>query len=105
MQEAEKAPSEAYRDLLMRRVSQIGAASRVKKWLASPELRTGEPRSPIIMHAADALRRARQLPVGAARNDLRKLARGLRKLHLTGDYSVESPPAIVCLQRLLKQSA
>lgn len=37
--EAAKAPSEAYRDLLMRRVSQIETASRTEKWLASPELR------------------------------------------------------------------
>ena len=33
-------------------------------------------------HAADALRRARQLPVGPARNDLRQLAIGLRCLEL-----------------------
>jgi hypothetical protein len=38
-------------------------------------------------HASDALRRARKLPVGAARNDLRQLAQGLltlRRLGLTG---------------------
>jgi hypothetical protein len=55
---------------------------------------TDQPQSPIILHAADALRRARKLPAGAARNDLRKLARGLRELHLTGDdhlQSIESP--------------
>ncbi|MEH2566538.1 hypothetical protein [Bradyrhizobium sp. AZCC 2289] len=34
--------------------------------------------------AADALRRARQLPVGAARNDLRQLAMGLLWLHRNG---------------------
>ncbi len=39
LEEAEKSPSEAYRDLLMRRVSQIEASSRVQKWLASAELR------------------------------------------------------------------
>ena len=39
LEEAAKAPSEAYRDLLMRRVSQIEASSRVQKWLASAELR------------------------------------------------------------------
>jgi hypothetical protein len=33
--------------------------------------------SPIKRHAADALRRARKLPVGSARNDLRQLAVGL----------------------------
>src|SRR5882757_7271185 len=33
--------------------------------------------SPLRRHAADALRRARKLPVGHARNDLRQLATGL----------------------------
>jgi|UPI0004159F95 hypothetical protein len=33
--------------------------------------------SPLRQHAADALRRARKLPVGHARNDLRQLAVGL----------------------------
>ena len=39
IREAAKTPSEAYRDLLLRRVSQIEAASRTQKRLASPELR------------------------------------------------------------------
>jgi hypothetical protein len=39
LREAAKAPSEAQRDLLMRRVSQLEAASRVEKWLASSRLR------------------------------------------------------------------
>jgi hypothetical protein len=33
--------------------------------------------SPLRLQAADALRRARKLPVGDARNDLRQLAIGL----------------------------
>jgi len=33
--------------------------------------------SPLRRHAADALRRARKLPIGRARNDLRQLAMGL----------------------------
>jgi hypothetical protein len=36
--------------------------------------------SPIRRQAADALRRARKLPVGPDRNDLRQLAIGLRWL-------------------------
>jgi hypothetical protein len=56
---------------------------------------TDTPKTPIILHAIDALRRARKLPVGAARNDLRQLARGLRDLHQMGAYthlqSTESP--------------
>jgi hypothetical protein len=35
-------------------------------------------------HAADALRRARKLPVGHARNDLRQLAMGLLWLDRNG---------------------
>ncbi|MCA1454060.1 hypothetical protein I6F35_12640 [Bradyrhizobium sp. BRP22] len=38
--------------------------------------------------AADALRRARRLPVGAARNDLRELALGLLWLHRRGMEAV-----------------
>lgn len=41
-------------------------------------------KAPLIIHAADALRRARKLPIGAARNDLRQLAQGLLKLHRSG---------------------
>ena len=37
-------------------------------------------------HAADALRRARQLPVGHARNDLRQLAAGLLWLDKTRKF-------------------
>ncbi|WP_425905455.1 hypothetical protein [Nitrobacter sp. TKz-YC02] len=48
---------------------------------------TDTPKTPIILHATDALRRARKLPVGAARNDLRQLARGLRDLHQMGAYA------------------
>jgi hypothetical protein len=39
IREAAKAPSEAYRNLLMRRASQLEEALRVERWLASPELR------------------------------------------------------------------
>ena len=40
--------------------------------------------SPLEMQAADALRRARRLPVGPHRDDLRKLATGLLWLHRNG---------------------
>jgi hypothetical protein len=40
--------------------------------------------SPLRQHAADALRRARKLPVGHARNDLRQLAIGLLWLDRRG---------------------
>jgi hypothetical protein len=41
-------------------------------------------KAPLIVHAADALRRARKLPIGAARNDLRQLAGRLLRLHRAG---------------------
>ncbi len=40
--------------------------------------------SALERQAADALRRARRLPVGAGRNDLRQLAMGLLWLHRNG---------------------
>lgn len=40
--------------------------------------------SPLELLAADALRRARRLPVGEGRNDLRQLAMGLLWLHRNG---------------------
>ena len=40
--------------------------------------------SPVRRHAADALQRARKLPIGQARNDLRQLAIGLLWLEKRG---------------------
>lgn len=40
--------------------------------------------SPLKKHAVDALRRARKLPVGPHRNDLRQLAISLRRLDRDG---------------------
>jgi hypothetical protein len=45
--------------------------------------------SPLETQAADALRRARQLPVGPSRNDLRQLAIGLLWLHRNGMEALE----------------
>ena len=42
------------------------------------------PKIPIMVQVADILRRARKLPPGPARNDLRQLAQGLLKLHRAG---------------------
>ncbi len=39
---------------------------------------------PVLIQAADVLRRARRLPVGPAGNDLRQLARALVNLHKLG---------------------
>lgn len=41
-------------------------------------------KAPLILQVADVLQRARKLPIGAARNDLRQLAIGLLKLHRAG---------------------
>jgi hypothetical protein len=40
--------------------------------------------SPLKRHAVDALRRARKLPIGPHRNDLRQLAIALRRLDRDG---------------------
>lgn len=56
-----KTPSDAYRELLLRRASEAEAGSRLEKWLASPEEAaemTDTPKTPIILHATDALQRA-----------------------------------------------
>jgi hypothetical protein len=45
--------------------------------------------SPLEIQAADALRRARRLPVGPSRNDLRQLAVGLLWLHRNGMQALE----------------
>ena len=47
-------------------------------------MRIRTPKAPIIVQVSDVLRRARKLPPGPARNDLRQLARGLLKLHRAG---------------------
>ena len=47
-------------------------------------MRTETPKVPIVAQVKDVLRRARKLPPGPARNDLRQLAQGLLKLHRTG---------------------
>lgn len=40
--------------------------------------------APLLIQVAEVLRRARKLPVGPARNDLRQLAQGLLNLHDAG---------------------
>jgi hypothetical protein len=42
------------------------------------------PESPLRRQAADTLRRARKMPKGPHRDDLRQLARGLLLLHKVG---------------------
>lgn len=43
-----------------------------------------EAMTPLKQHAVDVLRRARKLPIGPHRNDLRQLAMGLRRLDREG---------------------
>jgi hypothetical protein len=52
--------------------------------LAFMECQFEQHASPLRKHAADALRRARKLPVGHDRNDLRQLAIGLLWLDRKG---------------------
>jgi hypothetical protein len=59
-------------------IDRSGKAGPDRKQRVKRELSTLEKQ------AADALRRARRLPVGAARNDLRQLAMGLLWLHGNG---------------------
>jgi hypothetical protein len=48
--------------------------------------------SPLRRHAADVLRRARKLPIGHERNDLRQLAIGLLWLERRGlETTVQDP--------------
>jgi hypothetical protein len=49
--------------------------------------------SPLEQQAADALRRARRLPIGTSRNDLRQLAMGLLWLHRNGMRALEQERA------------
>jgi hypothetical protein len=60
----------------------------------------GRPISPIRRHAADALRRARKLPVGHARNDLRQLALGLLWLEKKGPQATDRLTTILALEDL-----
>jgi hypothetical protein len=57
-------------------------------------------RSPLELQAADALRRARRLPVGAARNDLRQLAMGLLWLHRRGMEALVENRRVVMTREL-----
>ena len=54
---------------------------------------TDRDMSQLEQQAADALRRARRLPIGASRNDLRQLARGLLWLHRNGMSALEQARA------------
>ena len=47
-------------------------------------MRVRTAKAPIIAQVTDILRRARKLPIGPARNDLRQLARALLRLHRSG---------------------
>lgn len=77
-EEASKIPDGTARNLLLQQAFGAETAVNVDRWLSSGQ---SPKKVPIMLHVADALRRARALPVGAARNDLRQLARGLRDLH------------------------
>jgi hypothetical protein len=56
------------------------------------------PVSPIRRQAADVLRRARKLPIGHDRNDLRQLAVGLLWLERKGPESIDRVATILALE-------
>src|SRR4051812_27483390 len=63
------------------------AAGRMKNTsdIRAPDLTASRITAlPLREHAADALRRARKLPIGPDRNDLRQLAVGLKWLEKNG---------------------
>ena len=74
-----------------------------------------EPKlSALEKQAADALRRARRLPIGADRNDLRQLAMGLLWLHRNGmdalikrrlDNAVETAASVAAYGREGRRAA
>ena len=74
-----------------------------------------EPKlSALEKQAADALRRARRLPIGADRNDLRQLAMGLLWLHRNGmaalmkrrlDHAVEAAASVARYGREVRPAA
>lgn len=47
-------------------------------------MNTAAPKPPAIRQVEDVLRRARKLPIGQSRNDLRQFAKALLKLHRAG---------------------
>jgi hypothetical protein len=59
-----------------------------------------KPVTPIRRHAADVLRRARKLPIGHARNDLRQLAMGLLWLEKKGPQATDRVTTILALEDL-----
>jgi hypothetical protein len=56
--------------------------------------------SPIRRHAADALRRARKLPIGHAQNDLRQLAMGLLWLEKKELQTADRVATVLALEDL-----
>ena len=62
--------------------------------LAEPENGTKERKlSPLERQVADVLRRARRLPIGPGRSDLRQLAKALLWLHRNGMQALEQERA------------
>ena len=64
---------------------------------------SGMTPSPLRRQAADALRRARKLPVGHDRNDLRQLAVGLLWLEKRGFKALVQEPE-AALDALIRRS-
>jgi hypothetical protein len=87
---AQGTPPGVRREWLLRRARQCEDGLAHQRVAAIPrtaasQMRhsTGQP-SPLIAQVKDVLQRARKLPAGPTRNDLRQLAQGLLKLHREG---------------------
>jgi hypothetical protein len=63
-------------------------SSHIANWSVAMDQPSHSNVSPIRTQAADALRRARKLPVGHDRNDLRQLAVGLLWLEKKGFVAI-----------------
>jgi hypothetical protein len=64
--------------------TEVSGARRLKCLRCGHVTLRAFPQAPLLQQVAQVLRRARKLPVGLARNDLRQLAQGLLRLHRAG---------------------
>ena len=81
--DAKQRPPGLEREQLMRKARQAEAAMHITEWLAASVDRSNE--DSLKVEASNLLqRRARRLPIGSERNQLRKLSRDLLRLHDAG---------------------
>ena len=79
---AKQSPPGLEREELMRKARQAEFAMHITEWLATSADQSEE--GPLKVEARKLLRRARDIPIGPKRNQLRKLSRDLLRLHDAG---------------------